>query len=148
MHNIPVLNLNDFHSNRDRFVEQLNTACSEIGFFSITGYNIKPSLTTDMRRELDAFFSLPQAEKEALIITRDNYRGYIPLGFFTPNESGKPADQYEAYKLHTEIVSDHPICAECDLYGENRWPEQLPGFASTVKTYWASMDRLLSLIHI
>jgi len=142
MHNIPLLNLNDFSTDRKRFVEQLKTACSEIGFFSITGHGIQPSITTELRTQLELLFSLPQAEKEKLMITRNNYRGYVPLGFFTPNESGKPADQYEAYKLHTEISSDHPICSECDLYGKNKWPKQLPMFASTVKAYWAAMDHL------
>ena len=141
MHNIPVLNLGEFDTARDQFVEQLKTACSEIGFFSVSGHGIAPSITREIRTQLEVFFSLPQVEKEKLMITRDNYRGYIPLGFFTPNESGKPADQYEAYKLHTEIPSDHPICAACDLYGENKWPE-LTGFSSTITAYWAAMDQL------
>ena len=142
MHNIPVLNLNDFYTERARFVEQLKTACAEIGFFAITGHGIEPSLSTEMRHMLEAFFSLSLAEKEKLMITPGNYRGYIPLGFFTPNESGKPADQYEAYKLHTEVASDHPVCAECALYGENRWPQQPAGFSATINAYWAAMDRL------
>ena len=58
MHSIPVLNLNDFFSDPDRFVNQLQSACSDIGFFSITGHNIQPSITTDMREALDAFFAL------------------------------------------------------------------------------------------
>lgn len=142
MHSIPVLNLSDFHTNRDHFVAQLKAACADIGFFSITSHGIEPSIMAAVRQQLDAFFALPVAEKEKWIITRDNYRGYIPLGFFTPNESEKPADQYEAYKLHTEIPSDHPICAECGLYGENRWPERPAGFACAINTYWAAMDQL------
>ncbi len=142
MHSIPVLDLSDFDTDRVKFIEQLKTACSEIGFFSITGHGIDSSLMKEMRTVISAFFSLSQAEKDKLIVTRVNYRGYIPLGFFTPNESGKPADQYEAYKLHTEIPKEHPICAECALYGENRWPEHPTGFASAIQSYWLAMDQL------
>ena len=38
-------------------------------------------------------------------ITRDNYRGFIPMGFFTPNDGSGHADRYEGYKLHHEVAS-------------------------------------------
>ena len=70
-----------------------------------------------------------------------NYRGYIPIGFFTPNASGNAPDQYEGYKLHVEVAADDVIREAYPLYGPNVWPETLPGMKVAVLTYWRQVDR-------
>jgi isopenicillin N synthase-like dioxygenase len=84
------------------------------------------------------------AEKQRLQIEPDNYRGFIPLGFFTPNRAeanGDRGDRYEGYKLHWECPPDHPVAAECDLYGPNRWPTSLPDLRSVIGAYWAACEQ-------
>ena len=75
------------------------------------------------------------------MITRDNYRGYIPEGFFSPAGKTTPSDRYEGFKLHFEVASDHPIRQQCDLYGPNKWP-QIPRFKESLLGYWQACDRV------
>ena len=115
-------------------------ACREIGFLCITGTDVAPDLIEEMRDMVKAIFAVPEEEKWAQAITPDNYRGYIPLGFFTPNDGSGTPDRYEGYKLHAEIAADAPVRAECALYGPNLWPPQVPGGRETVLRYWQAMD--------
>ena len=122
--------------------EELATVLHETGFVGIQGHGIEPSLIGLMREQVMSLFSLPLESKLALKVQPQNYRGYIPLGFFSPNASGKTADQYEGYKLHFEIDQAEPLCQQCDLYGPNRWPAELPLLKHTVADYWQQCERL------
>lgn len=87
-------------------------------------------------------FGLPEDAKHAGAITRDNYRGFIPLGFFTPNDGAGQSDLYEAYKLHWECAADDVVANQCSLYGPNHWPPQVPALKPAVLGYWAALDRV------
>ncbi|MDX1499935.1 MAG: 2-oxoglutarate and iron-dependent oxygenase domain-containing protein [Woeseiaceae bacterium] len=126
----------------------IELACRDIGFMFVRGHGIAPQTVAAARAALVEYFSLPLETKLAHAITRDNYRGYIPLGFFKPNTGGGAADHYEGYKLHFEVAADDPIRASCDLYGPNRWPAELPGFRRAIEAYRAECDRVAEdLIH-
>ena len=75
-------------------------------------------------------------------VTRDNYRGYIPFGFFTPNDGSGTADQYEGYKLHWQVELDDPVVNQNSLYGPNIWPAASPDLRRAALAYWSQMDRL------
>ncbi len=125
------------------FGAELRSACEEIGFVSVVGHGIPVELFERVRSSLRTLFSLDDAAKAAARITPTNYRGFIPLGFFTPNRvdaNGDQRDQYEGYKLHWECPPDHPVAGECELYGPNRWPAAMPGLATTIADYWAACD--------
>ena len=83
-------------------------------------------------------------------ITPDNYRGYIPLGFFSPNTGGNTPDHYEGYKLHHETSLEHPIRQQCDLYGPNKWPAEPEDMCEVITEFWQACDaagrQLLKLI--
>ncbi len=111
---------------------------------SVIGHGIPIELFDRVRTTLRALFGLPDTAKAELRIEPENYRGFIPLGFFTPNRveaNGARGDEYEGFKLHWECPPDHPVLAECDLYGPNRWPVQLPALRAVVSEYWAACDR-------
>jgi isopenicillin N synthase-like dioxygenase len=127
-------------------VEAIGVSCREIGFLCVTGTGVDPALVAAMRRVSEAVFAVPEAEKHAQAITRANYRGYIPLGFFSPNDGSGAADRYEGYKLHRETAPDDPIREACSLYGPNLWPRGVPGMRETVLAYWAEMDRVAALL--
>lgn len=125
------------------FGAELRSACEEIGFVSVVGHGISVEMFDRVRCSLRALFALDDAAKAAGRITPTNYRGFIPLGFFTPNRveaNGDRGDQYEGYKLHWECPPGHPLLDECDLYGPNRWPPALPELATTIGEYWAACD--------
>ena len=147
---IPSIPLIHLEHDDNQILLTLERALTATGFVLVEGHGVPRSLVATMRRQLTAYFARPLADKMADCITPANYRGYIPLGFFSPNDEGVSPDQYEGYKLHNETAADDAICAVCDLYGPNRWPEQPAGLHDTVQTFWRACDatgqRLLGLI--
>jgi len=107
----------------------------------VVGHGIPVELINRVRDDIKLYFSLPKEQKRQRQITRSNYRGYIPRGFFSPNTGGK-ADDYEGYKLHFEVHPEDPICSAFDLYGPNRWPDHPAGLRHSVTQYWQACDRV------
>ena len=119
-------------------------ASEAVGFFTVVGHGIPRKTRERLRAAVVELFSVSDEDKMRQAITRDNYRGFIPVGFFTPNraDTSVASDLYEGYKLHWEVAVDDPIRAESRIYGPNRWPEHPANLAESVADYWASCDRL------
>lgn len=127
----------------DKVVKQaLETAFTSIGFALISGHGIAEGHISEMRQLLKTYFNRPLTEKLQGSITPENYRGYIPLGFFSANSDNTLSDHYEGYKLHYEVAETDPITAQCDLYGPNRWPLEPAHFKATILSYWQACDRV------
>ena len=126
----------------EKTAQKVYQACQEIGFLSITGTRVDPTLVKKFRAAIIRTFEIPEASKHAQSVARDNYRGFVPFGLFTPNDGSGTADNYEAYKLHQEVASDDPIVVDCPLYGPNRWPEEVPELKSAALAYWSEMERV------
>ncbi|MFT5573832.1 MAG: isopenicillin N synthase-like dioxygenase [Cryomorphaceae bacterium] len=146
MSQLPLIDISGLFAqdpvNKRRLAKQLSTVFNEIGFVGIQGHGMPSSLIAMMRDQVMSFFALPMQSKLALQVQQRNYRGYIPLSFFTPNASKQEADHYEGYKLHFEVDERDDICQQSDLYGPNRWPAELPSLKNTVLTYWRHCDQL------
>ena len=127
-------------------VAQIMDACTSIGFLSITGTGIAPEHIEQVRECVSAIFDIDEARKWDQAITRENYRGYIPMGFFTPNDGSGAADKYEGYKLHFEAAEDAPIRVECALYGPNIWPREVPQARAVILDYWLQLDGVTDLL--
>jgi isopenicillin N synthase-like dioxygenase len=148
---IPLIDLDDAE---EIVIPALTQAFCEVGFVLVKGHGISGSLINEVRKQTAAYFQRPLAKKLADQITPDNYRGYIPLGFFSPNTARDVAevtpDQYEGYKLHFEVDADDEVRTQCDLYGPNRWPPESEALKSAVLSFWRACDaagaRLLGLI--
>jgi isopenicillin N synthase-like dioxygenase len=132
--------------NSDETVNAIGGACRDIGFLSISGTGVSAQNIAKMRSVVRQIFDVPEAQKWAGAITRDSYRGYIPLGFFTPNDGSSNKDNYEGYKLHLETATNARIVQDCSLYGPNIWPENIPDAKSTILSYWAEMDRIVDAL--
>jgi isopenicillin N synthase-like dioxygenase len=138
---IPVIDLSAAES--PATTHAIEAACRDIGFMVVAGHGIPPDTISGIRDATVAYFEQPEEHKLRDRITRNNYRGYIPQGFFSPaNADAATADRYEGYKLHLEVPANNPVCDECDLYGPNKWPESPPGFRDAVLTYWQECDRV------
>jgi isopenicillin N synthase-like dioxygenase len=136
---IPVLD-----ARAGNFAAELRRASRDVGFVSVVGHGIPETLFDRVRSTLRTLFAFSDEQKRELMIEPRNYRGFIPLGFFTPNRveaNGDRGDRYEGYKLHWECPPDHPVMDACDLYGPNRWPADLPELRSVIHEYWAACDR-------
>ena len=77
---IPVLD-----ARADDFAAELRRASREVGFVSVVGHGIPEPLFDRVRSTLRTLFAFSDEQKRALMIEPRNYRGFIPLGFFTPN---------------------------------------------------------------
>ncbi len=138
---IPVVNI---AGAPEDFCDDLAAACSEVGFVALVGHRISGEDIAAMRAVVADVFAGTDDEKLAGAIVPDNYRGFIPLGFFTPNHPDvddlQLPDQYEGYKLHWECPLGHPVLDQCSIYGQNRWVERIPEMPSTILEYWAKCD--------
>lgn len=134
------------HPDRAACVQQIFEACTNIGFLSITGTGIDPDAVTRVRRTVQDIFEVDEESKWRQAITRENYRGFIPFGFFTPNDGSGTPDRYEGYKLHFECAADDPVRAEFPLYGPNRWPREIPEAKAVLLGYWAQLDKVFHLL--
>ena len=135
---IPLIDISD----TDGLASQVASACKDIGFMYITGHGIAAETVAAARQSTIDYFAQSAARKLRDRITQDNYRGYIPMGFFNANTGGGTVDNYEGYKLHLEVAADDAICEECDLYGPNKWPDQPTGFRDNLLKYWHECDRV------
>ena len=140
MDDLPLIDLSHHDLNYIRL--EVEKACRDIGFMYVIGHGIDKSIVQGIRKEVINYFSRPLEEKLLDRISSDNYRGYIPLGFFNPNVGGGAKDLYEGYKLHYEVSSNHPICNRCDLYGPNKWPSGETNFKEAILDYWLACDSL------
>lgn len=130
------------HPQRGHAVEALITALSGVGFAVLHGHGVAAGVTQDMRAAVAAVFEEPRESYADFVVQKTNYRGYVPLGYFTPNSGSGDVDYYEAWKLHQETAPDDPVCAQSNLYGPNRWPPIAAGVRNAVSAYWAEMDRV------
>jgi len=140
MQTIPLVDL----SNPTGVSRAIETACRDIGFMYVAGHAVSPRTIADVRDSVVRYFSQAVDVKLRDRISQDNYRGYIPTGFFTANSGDGSADSYEGYKLHYEVSADDPICNSCDLYGPNKWPAHPPYFKQHLLRYWQECDRVAS----
>jgi len=123
-------------------IHSIENACHDIGFMYVAGHGISSEVISQIRSTVVDYFELPSDLKIEDQISQENYRGYIPQGFFSPNSGGTAADSYEGYKLHQEIEVADPVCAACDLYGPNKWPRRPKHFKRNVLNYWRECDRV------
>jgi len=138
MQSIPLIDLRNTAS----VSREIEKACRDIGFMYVAGHGISSRLIDDVRTSVIRYFAQPVDVKLRDRITPDNYRGYIPIGFFSPNSGDGDADCYEAYKLHYEVSADDPICDSCDLYGPNKWPDHPPLLKQHLLSYWQECNRV------
>lgn len=137
---IPVVDIADCE--QPATVEAIEKACRDTGFMIVVNHGIAPGVIRRVRDATVAYFDQPLEAKLRDQVTSDNYRGYIPHGFFSPNAGDAAADRYEGFKLHLEVDPGDPVRRLCDLYGPNKWPEKPAGFREAVLDYWQACDEV------
>lgn len=123
---------------QDKLTGLLIEAFSDIGFCLISGHGIDRGVVDKLRLLIKELFVLPQNTLQRFHVRPDNYRGYVPFGFFTPNDGGH-SDLYAAWKLHWE--APEALTWRSRLFGVNRWPP-VPELRDTILHYWALLDDL------
>jgi isopenicillin N synthase-like dioxygenase len=138
---------------RRRIAEQIDHACREIGFFSITGHGVPESIVDDLRRLAHAFFALPSAQKLAASHpVKGTNRGYHPVGGETlsaANDEAAPPDLKEFFHVGPVDVTDDPYYTSAlgqPYFPPNIWPTTPAGFESAATVYYRSMSQLNRLL--
>ena len=124
----------------DDAASKLYSALSEIGFAVIINHGVDETIISDMRQAVATVFETPREILAQDMVAKGNYRGFVPLGYFTPNSGKGKADQYEAWKLHNETDPQDPICQVSALYGPNKWPRIAADIKTPVMRYWQALE--------
>ena len=147
-HSLPIISIDSFTTSTpgsadyDNDASDLYAALSEIGFAIIVGHGVDDKVITGMRNAVKAVFDTPRDILLQDMVAKGNYRGFVPLGYFTPNSGEGAADQYEAWKLHNETDPSNPVCAACSLYGPNKWPKISTDVRTPVMAYWNALTQV------
>ena len=145
--NIPVVDLRDWHAGcaqRANFIRGVGDALIEIGFFAVSHHSVSDDLTRRAYTTAKAFFSLPQAQKDAY--TRagvKGQRGYTGFGQEHAKDSGAP-DLKEFWQVGRPDVPDsHPVHAP---FGANFWPSEIADFRTVMTSLYQGLDALGSIL--
>jgi isopenicillin N synthase-like dioxygenase len=145
---LPIISIESFATSTPGSVEYDNDsaslygALSEIGFAIIVGHGVDDKIITDMRNAVRIVFDTPREILMQDMVVKGNYRGFVPLGYFTPNSGKGTADQYEAWKLHNETDPSNPVIADCSLYGQNKWPNIPTDVRTPIMAYWNALTEV------
>eukprot|EP00037_Helgoeca_nana_P011553 m.104000 g.104000 ORF g.104000 m.104000 type:complete len:343 (+) comp20901_c0_seq2:52-1080(+) len=126
---------------------QIGAACSDLGFFYITGHGVDPDLIERVVAGSTAFFALPEASKQAIAMEKSgrHWKGWFRLG--GELTSGQP-DHKEGLYLGDELGMDHPEVRKGTLmHGPNLWPE-VPGFPTFKHDVLQYLDELERVAHL
>ena len=139
---IPSLDLSHFtHGTpelKEKFVQDLGEAYSNIGFVSIKNHGLSDQLTQDLYSVIQKFFSLDDDTKQSYEKPElAGQRGYVGKG--KEHAKGrKTGDLKEFYHVGQEVEGDDPIKAE---YPDNIWPSEIPTFASTTVEAYKTLEK-------
>lgn len=122
--------------------ERIQGACTEHGFFYVTGHGVPGKLLTDLGEAASEFFALPAEEKLEIAMERGGraWRGYFPVG--GELTSGKP-DLKEGLYFGAELPEDDPrVQKGLPLHGRNLFPDQVPRLRELVLAYLEEVTRV------
>ncbi len=124
-----------------KVADEIRNACRNVGFFYIRNHGVPRVHRDELFAQARHFFALPTERKMDIYIGRSKqHRGYIPLG---REVTDKRKDWHEALDFGADLPLDHPdVQAEKPLHGPNQWPEDLPGFRTTMTSHWDLMSEL------
>lgn len=120
----------------------IDTACREVGFFTIVGHGVDPDLRARLDALARAFFARPEAEKAELAMARAGraWRGWFPVG--GELTSGRP-DLKEGLYFGAELGPDDPrVRAGVPLHGANLFPEPADAWAEAVLATIGELTRV------
>ena len=139
---------------------QLRHACTEeLGFFSIVGHGISPTIVSAACTASRNFFDGPLSREDSLAESHEPY-GFMPfaseaLAQSLSEEQTSPPDLKQTYSMgpvfeapqhdwpgEAHFQPDPAHEASLFAFQPNKWPAQHPAFVSALVPYFVSMDDL------
>jgi isopenicillin N synthase-like dioxygenase len=152
---IPSIDLSLLRSGSDSgkrdVARQIDAACTEIGFFTITGHGISEDLIGTARQRAIDFFALPDEEKmkvqrpPAKISRGYNWIGDRSLSYSLGQAA--PPDIQEAFAFGPDSVAalaSRVDATSARMYAPNIWPERPADFKKVMLSYYDAMAELAS----
>jgi isopenicillin N synthase-like dioxygenase len=152
---IPTIDLSPLRggsgTERREVARQIDAACTEIGFFIVTGHGISQDLITTARQQAIDFFALPDEEKmkvqrpPAKISRGYNWVGDRSVAYSMGQAA--PPDIQEAFAFGPESVADlasRVDAASAKMYAPNIWPDRPADFKKIMLSYYGAMSDLAS----
>jgi isopenicillin N synthase-like dioxygenase len=143
---VPVIDLSG--RSRDALATAIGAACATSGFFTIVGHGVPEALIGRMHRTTNAFFRLPDAEKER-VSSGPGVSGFRRSGGTTAQslDQQTPPDLCEAFGVHvTGELDEGERAALGDHWAPwklaNAWPSTPEDFTGTWLEYTAAMTEL------
>jgi isopenicillin N synthase-like dioxygenase len=150
---IPTIDLAPLRDGSDKarreVARRIDAACTDIGFFLVTGHGIPPELIATTRQRAIDFFALPVEEKMKVQRPPTKIsRGYNWLGERSIAYSmgqAAPPDIQEAFAFGPDRVAD--LAARVDqtsaqMYAPNIWPQRPRDFKTIMLSYYDAMAGL------
>ena len=136
---LPIIDVSGLRSgavDRRAVARELRLACTNTGFFYVTGHGITTGVIDRVFQQSREFFALPMEQKLALSMTQSACRhGYEPLKAQTL-EAGAPPDLKEGFLAGEDLAADHPAVRNDPAnIGPNQWPPHLPEFKGAIISY-------------
>lgn len=148
---IPVIDIaplfDDDEEQRTDVGTQIRKACTEVGFFYISGHGVDPEIYDGAFAAAKRFFDLPEARKQAVSIHNSPVmRGYT--GLLQENtDPDNHGDLHEAFDASLDLAPDDPdVALGIYGYGVNQWPE-MAGFREPVMAYHAALRALSEALY-
>ncbi|CAN5777757.1 2-oxoglutarate and iron-dependent oxygenase domain-containing protein [soil metagenome] len=149
---VPAVDLTPFRTGspaaRRATAHEVGEALEHVGFLSIVGHGVDPSLFPSMVGAAQEFFALPVEQKALSTRLVGGDPGWYPLASSTLAQSldlGSPPDLKEAFGVAPidrpppDVLVD-PYAAR--WFPENRWPEEPVGFTEVWVRWYRAMEEL------
>jgi isopenicillin N synthase-like dioxygenase len=114
---------------KQRVARDLRAACVGSGFFYATGHGVPQDLMDAVIVQGGRLFALDAEAKRAIAATAPGGRGYALMG-------GRRLDG----GAHAAVKEEFYLGR--DATGDNRWPDDLPGFEPVMRAYLEAMHGL------
>jgi isopenicillin N synthase-like dioxygenase len=142
---VPVVDLRGGHTAVAREIE---TACTEIGFFQIVGHGLDADVESAAWLAAHDLFALPEHQKLAVAIPPGDAYGYGPYRVERLAASlgaDMPPDLKETFSIGPFTPAPDGLAdpAAAFVYSPNRWPSGLPGIDHVFRSYY---DELAALV--
>lgn len=157
MERIPVIDLTSSREGdlraRQAVAREIDRACREIGFFTITGHGVPVAVMESLREKAHAFFALPLDQKrKAIHPVAGTPRGYRALGIEAlahGNADATPPDLKEFYHFGKERWPAGPYYAGEEgrrYFIPNLWPAEPAGFGEAASRCYEAMENVAALM--
>lgn len=136
---IPILDMQRFHTDRDTFVAELGAGYREFGFCGFINHGIPDDLIEGAYDAFKALFALPGEVKEQYaLLGKGGARGYTGFGVEQAKDNNVP-DLKEFWHIGRETDGSNPFP---DILLDNLWPAEAPELKDKGYALYDALDKL------